>query len=411
MQINRDRLVADLETLASFSDDTPPGISRLVFADADQRSRVWLKSQCSDAGLAVREDAVGNMFARWVGAQPQLAAIGTGSHIDAIPHSGKYDGTVGVLGGLEAIRALQQSGFQPQRSIELLLFTSEEPTRFGLGCLGSRMLSGGLNNDADTRLKDAEGNTLAQLRAAAGFQGSLDQVLLGDGYYSAFVELHIEQGPLLEKEGLPLGIVTSIAAPAALRILIEGEGGHAGGVLMPDRKDAFCAAAEIVLAVEERARATGSLDTCGTIGKCQIYPGAVNSIPSRVEMDVDIRDTDEQRRNRVLREIEQACVQVAARRKLQVRVTPINADAPASCSPRVIDALVESAEENGLPYKKMVSRAYHDSLFMSRIAPVGMIFIPCRGGVSHRPDEYSAPQEIETGARVLASTLARLSQV
>jgi N-carbamoyl-L-amino-acid hydrolase len=411
MQINRDRLLADLETLASFSDDTPPGISRLVFADADQRSRVWLKSQCSDAGLAVREDAVGNMFARWVGARPELAAVGTGSHIDAIPHSGKFDGTVGVLGGLEAIRALQQSGFQPQRSIELLLFTSEEPTRFGLGCLGSRMLSGGLNNDADTRLKDAEGSTLAQLRSAAGFQGSLDQVRLPDGYYAAFVELHIEQGPLLEKEGLPLGIVTSIAAPAALRILIEGEGGHAGGVLMPDRKDAFCAAAEIVLAVEERARATGSIDTCGTVGKCQIYPGAVNSIPSRVEMDVDIRDTDEQRRNRVLREIEQACAQLAARRKLQVRVTPINADAPATCSPRVINALVEAAEENELPYKKMVSRAYHDSLFMARIAPVGMVFIPCRGGVSHRPDEFSAPQEIETGAKVLASTLAKLSQV
>jgi N-carbamoyl-L-amino-acid hydrolase len=411
MQINRDRLLADLETLASFSDGTPPGISRLVFADADQRSRVWLKSQCTDAGLAVREDAVGNMFARWVGARPQLAAIGTGSHIDAIPHSGKFDGTVGVLGGLEAIRALQQSGFQPQRSIELLLFTSEEPTRFGLGCLGSRMLSGGLNSDADTRLKDAEGNTLAQLRAAAGFQGSLDQVRLPEGYYAAFVELHIEQGPLLEKEDLPVGIVTSIAAPAALRISIEGEGGHAGGVLMPDRKDAFCAAAEIVLAVEERARATGSIDTCGTVGKCQIYPGAVNSIPSRVEMDVDIRDTDEQRRNRVLREIEQACAQVAARRKLQVRVTPINADAPATCSPRVINALVEAADENGLRYKKMVSRAYHDSLFMARIAPVGMVFIPCRGGVSHRPDEYSAPQEIETGAKVLASTLARLSQI
>jgi ureidoglycolate amidohydrolase len=410
MQINRDRLVADLETLASFSDDTPPGISRLVFAGADQKSRVWLKAQCSEAGLAVREDAVGNMFARWAGARPQLAAIGTGSHIDAIPHSGKFDGTVGVLGGLEAIRALQQGGFQPQRSIELLLFTSEEPTRFGLGCLGSRMLSGGLTSDADTRLKDAEGNTLAQLRAAAGFQGSLDQVRLPDGYYAAFVELHIEQGPLLEKEGLPLGIVTSIAAPAALRILIEGEGGHAGGVLMPDRKDAFCAAAEIVLAVEERARATGSIDTCGTVGKCQIYPGAVNSIPSRVEMDVDIRDTDEQRRNRVLREIEQACTQVAAKRKLQVSVTPINADAPATCSPRVIDALVGAAEESGLPYKKMVSRAYHDSLFMARIAPVGMVFIPCRGGVSHRPDEYSAPHEIETGARVLASTLARLSQ-
>src|SRR5271156_5813269 len=411
MQINRDRLVADLETLASFSDDTPPGISRLVFADADQKSRVWLKEQCSAAGLALREDAVGNMFARWVGAQPQLAPIGTGSHIDAVPHSGKFDGTVGVLGGLEAIRALQQSGFQPQRSIELLLFTAEEPTRFGLGCLGSRMLSGGLNSDADTRLKDGEGSTLAQLRAAAGFQGSLDQVRLPDGYYAAFVELHIEQGPLLEKEGLPVGIVTSIAAPAALRISIEGEGGHAGGVLMPDRKDAFCAAAEIVLAVEHSALATGSTDTCGTVGKCHIFPGAVNSIPSRVDMEVDIRDTDEQRRNGVLREIERACTRVATKRNVQVRVTPINADAPAACSPRIIDAAVQAATDNGLAYKKMVSRAYHDSLFMARIAPVGMVFIPCRGGVSHRPDEYSAPHEIENGVKVLASTLAKLSML
>src|ERR1700735_3201725 len=176
MHIDRDRLLSDLETLASFSDDTPPGISRLVFAEADQKARIWLKSQCREAGLAVREDPVGNMFARWIGARPELAAIGTGSHIDAIPHSGKYDGTVGVLGGLEAIRSLQKSGFTPQRSIELLLFTAEEPTRFGLGCLGSRMLSGDLDPSADTRLKDSSGNTLAQLRAGAGFDGSLEQV-------------------------------------------------------------------------------------------------------------------------------------------------------------------------------------------------------------------------------------------
>jgi len=132
LHIDRDRLLADIETLASFSGDTPPGITRLVFSAADQEARSWLKLQCREAGLAVREDAVGNMFARWVGVRPELGAIGTGSHIDAVPHSGKFDGTVGVLGGLEAIRALQQSGFQPQRSIELLLFTAEEPTRFGL---------------------------------------------------------------------------------------------------------------------------------------------------------------------------------------------------------------------------------------------------------------------------------------
>jgi N-carbamoyl-L-amino-acid hydrolase len=409
LHIDRDRLLADIETLASFSGDTPPGITRLVFSAADQQARTWLKSQCREAGLAVREDAVGNMFARWVGARPELGAIGTGSHIDAVPHSGKFDGTVGVLGGLEAIRALQQSGFQPQRSIELLLFTAEEPTRFGLGCLGSRMLIGGLGGAADAQLKDPEGATLAQLRAAAGFHGSLDGVKLPDGYYAGFVELHIEQGPLLEKEGLAIGIVTGIAAPAALRIVVEGEGGHAGGVMMHDRKDAFCAAAEIVLAVEGRALATGSVDTCGTVGKCHVYPGAVNSIPSRVEMEADIRDIDEQRRNQVLREIEEACAGVAAKRKVAVKVTGINADAPAASAPRIVEAMVAAAAESGLSYRKMVSRAYHDSLFMARIAPVGMVFIPCRGGVSHRPDEYSAPHEIENGVKVLACTLATLS--
>ncbi len=409
LHIERDRLLSDIEKLASFSDDDPPGTSRLVFAGADQNARAWLKSLWRDAGLAVREDAVGNMFARWLGTRPELAAIGTGSHIDAIPHSGKFDGTVGVLGGLEAIRALQQSGFQPQRSIELLLFTAEEPTRFGLGCLGSRMLGGSLNSAADANLKDSEGRTLAELRAAAGFHGSLDEVRLPDGYYAGFVELHIEQGPLLEREKSAVGIVTSIAAPAALRISVEGEGGHAGGVLMPDRKDAFCAAAEIVLAIEQRALATGSVDTCATVGKCHVYPGAVNSIPSRVEMEADIRDTDEERRNQVLREIGEACQRVAAKRNVQVKITPINADAPAACSPHIVEAMVQAADESGLGYKKMVSRAYHDSLFMARIAPVGMVFIPCRGGVSHRPDEYSAPQEIEDGAKVLACTLAKLS--
>jgi ureidoglycolate amidohydrolase len=179
--------------------------------------------------------------------------------------------------------------------------------------------------------------------------------------------------------------------------------------MMHDRKDAFCAAAEIVLAVEGRALATGSVDTCGTVGKCHVYPGAVNSIPSRVEMEADIRDIDEQRRNQVLREIEEACASVAAKRKVAVKVTGINADAPAASAPRIVEAMVQAAVENGLSYRKMVSRAYHDSLFMARIAPVGMVFIPCRGGVSHRPDEYSAPHEIENGVKVLACTLATLS--
>ncbi len=183
--------------------------------------------------------------------------MGTGSHIDAIPNAGKYDGVVGVLGGLEAIRALRQSGFNPKRSIELILFTSEEPTRFGIGCLGSRLLSGGLSADAAKKLTDKDGASIEQVRRAAGFQGELETVKLPAGRYKAFVELHIEQGPLLEQKQIPLGIVSKIAAPSSFRIFIEGAGGHAGGVLMADRRDALCAASELILAIEHQAKSTG----------------------------------------------------------------------------------------------------------------------------------------------------------
>src|SRR5262249_49909750 len=181
------------------------------------------------------------------GAGLDVPAVGTGSHTDAIPFSGRYDGTVGVLGALEALRARRSAGWRPRRSLELLLFTSEEPTRFGVGCLGSRLLSGALDPGAAAALTDATGATFEQVRREAGCAGALADVRLPPGYYSAFVELHIEQGPLLERDQVPIGAVTAIAAPAALRVVLEGEGGHAGAVLMPDRKDALCAAAEVVL--------------------------------------------------------------------------------------------------------------------------------------------------------------------
>jgi N-carbamoyl-L-amino-acid hydrolase len=408
--INQQRLMGELEALAQISEAEPPAITRVVYSDADLRAREWFHGLCDEAGLTFRTDAIGNVFVRWVGSEPKLPAIGTGSHIDAIPYAGAYDGTVGVLGGLEAIRALKESGFTPRRSIELLLFTAEEPTRFGIGCFGSRLLAGVLDAEAGERLKDADGATLNELRAAAGYKGSVESVRLPKDYYTAFVELHIEQGPLLECEGIPIGIVTNIAAPSGLRVAIEGEGGHAGALLMPYRKDAFCAAAEIVLAVERSARQTGVIDTCGTVGKCIIHPGAVNSVPSRVQMEVDVRDTDERRRDGVLKQIKDACAEVAAQRGIKVEVEVVNADAPAVSSPAILGAIEESATELELPYKKMVSRAYHDSLFMARVAPMAMIFIPCRGGVSHRPDEYASPESIVRGTEVLASTLAKLSQ-
>ena len=407
--VDENRLVGEIEELASISDAEAPAVTRIVFTPTDLKARAWLIARCEKAGLRVRQDAIGNIFARWAGTETSAPAIGTGSHIDAIPNAGKYDGVVGVVGGLEAIRSLQAGGFRPKRSIELLVFTSEEPTRFGIGCLGSRLLSGSLAADQARKLSDKNGASLEDVRRSAGCRGSLEEVELPDGYYRAFVEMHIEQGPLLEHQKVPLGIVTSIAAPASLRISIEGAGGHAGGVLMPDRKDALCAAAELILAIEEAARASGAVDTVATVGICEAFPGAVNSIPSRVHLSVDVRDTNLERRDAVMRTIEAAREAIASRRQVEIREEILNADAPAQCAPVIVGALSESCKKHQFAFMPMVSRAYHDSLFMSRIAPVAMLFIPCRMGYSHRPDEYASPEAIGRGVLVLAETLASLA--
>jgi ureidoglycolate amidohydrolase len=409
IDVDAGRIVADLETLAAFSDTPPPAVTRIVYSEVDQRARSWLKEQCMAEGLSVREDPLGNLFARWQGSDRDAAAVGTGSHIDAIPNSGRYDGTVGVIAGLESMRALRRSGFTPRRSIELLAFISEEPTRFGIGCLGSRMLSGDLTPDAAAELTGREGQSLDAVRHAAHCNGPLSAVKLPAQYYSSFVELHIEQGPILENEEIPLGVVTGIAAPAALRILIEGEGGHAGGVLMPQRRDAFLGAAEIALAVEAAALGTGAIDTVATCGLVDVFPNLANGIPSRVKLELDVRDTDLARRDSLLRKIAQSCADIAAKRTLEITATTLNADAPAICHPAVVAALEDACRAAGMGHRRMVSRAYHDSLFMSRIAPTAMLFIPCKNGWSHRPDEYASPPDLANGARVLARALAALA--
>lgn len=415
--IDSERLNRELQELARFTSVEQPvegtAVTRVVFSEEDMRARTWLKALAADEGLDVREDAVGNTFFRWVGSEPGLAAVATGSHIDAIPHAGMYDGTVGVLGGLEAIRSLKRSGFVPRRSMELVLLTSEEPTRFGIGCLGSRLISGVLEPERAESLHGAqrgsEDETLASVRRAAGFSGSLADVRLASGYYHGWVELHIEQGPLLEREGVEIGIVTAIAAPASYRFVVEGFGGHAGALLMPDRRDALCAAAEMILAIEKHALATGAIDTVATVGTCDVYPGAVNSVPSRVTLQVDIRDIDPARRESVMAAVRRDVDALSRSRGVRVTEELVNADEPAPCSADVVATVDAVCRDLGMVPKHMVSRAYHDSLFMARVAPIAMIFIPCRGGVSHRPDEYASPHDVTNGTRVLAGSLARLA--
>ncbi len=398
-----------IDELSLITEAEPPVVTRVLFSDADLRGREFVRNLCEEAGLAVRVDEAGNMFARWEGSAPDAPAVATGSHIDAIPNAGKFDGVVGVLGALSAIEALQESGFRPMRSIEIVVFTAEEPTRFGIGCLGSRMLAASIPLDKVRGLRDPEGLSFDELRARAGLRGALESVALPKGFYSAFIELHIEQGPLLEQENLPIGIVQAIAGPSAYRVRIKGDGGHAGAVLMPGRHDASLAAAELALAVEKGALASGSPDTVATTGKWEIFPNAINSVPCDAVLEVDLRDTCLETRERALMLAREASVDIAARRGVTITWDEINADPPADGDPQTIEIAEDVALQIDLANRRMVSRAYHDSLFMARVCPTTMIFIPCFRGYSHRPEEYSDPAHVAQGARVLAGTLARLS--
>jgi N-carbamoyl-L-amino-acid hydrolase len=409
LHVDVDRVWGELEHLASFSDAPAPAVTRVLYTKTDLEARHYIKSLCDEAGFKWREDALGTLFVRLEGSDSSLSAVGTGSHTDAIPHSGRFDGTLGVLGGLEALRALKRAGFQPRRSLEVVMFTSEEPTRFGVGCLSSRAMSGAFTVDQVRALRDTEGRDLESVRIDAGFTGSLESVKLEPGHYATFVELHIEQGPILEQRDLPIGIVTAIAAPASFFVRLTGEGGHAGARLMPGRRDALLAASEIALSVEEAALDTGAIDTVGTTGICEIHPGAINSIPSQATLGIDIRDIDGARRDLAVQQVLEDIEEIGSKRGVAFEIEMINSDPPASSDPAVLDAIRAACDDMNLPRLEMVSRAYHDSLFMARISPISMIFIPCRGGVSHRPDEYAKPKDIATGIEVLARTMAKLA--
>lgn len=409
LTINQTRLDQELQILATFSDAPAPAITRILFTETELKARDYIRGLMSDAGLTIREDAVGNIFGRWQGTHADLPAIATGSHIDAIPFSGMYDGTVGVIGAIEAIRTLQSAGFQPERSIDIIMFTAEEPTRFGIGCLGSRALAGTLSPNDLVDLTDDEGRTFEEIRQEVGYTASLNSVKLDADSYHAFVELHIEQGSRLEQSQKSIGIVTAIAAPATLSVIIEGDGGHAGTVLMPDRRDAFPAAAEIILAVETFANESPSPDAVATVGLCHVYPNAVNSIPSRILLEIDIRDINLESRDTMVKKIQEVVSTVCEKRNLLANVTVLNANNPCSSGENIVSTIETIAQELGYSYQKLVSRAYHDTLFIAEICPTSMIFIPSENGYSHRPEEFSSSEDIAKGVTVLAHTLTQLS--
>ena len=402
-------LDAAIEQLAAFNDDPDAGgITREVYTPTYRAALDRVAAWMGDAGLETRLDAVGNLFGRWAGTDDEPRVL-TGSHVDTTLNAGRYDGVLGVLGAIDAVRALRADGFAPRRAIEVVAWAGEEP-RFGTGCVGSRAAAGALARADLDALVDRDGVSMAAALRGAGFDPDrVADAAIDPAGVHALVELHIEQGIVLETAGEPLGVVTAIAAPHDFRLTFRGAATHAGATPMHLRRDALAGAAEAMVALERITRESPSGTTVGTVGVVRALPGAINVVPGVVELDVDVRDTDSESRESVVAGIEAAAREIAARRRLELDLTPIVEDVPVACDPRVVEAAAAAAEALDLPYRRMTSGAYHDAMIMGARVPIGMIFVPSRGGVSHHPDEYTAPADLARGVQVLAGTLERLA--
>jgi hydantoinase/carbamoylase family amidase len=404
------RLHAAIAELATYNDDVAAGgITREVYtptyAAALERVASWMR----DAGLETRLDAAGNLFGRWEGSDAGTPRVLTGSHVDTTLNAGAYDGVLGVLGAIEAVHLLRAHGFAPRRSIEVVAWAGEEP-RFGTGCVGSRAAAGELSRADLDRLIDRDGVTMAAAMAGAGLDPDrIAEARIDPPTVHALVELHIEQGIVLETHGEPIGVVTAIAAPHDFRLTFTGAATHAGATPMDLRRDALVGAAEAIVAIERLARASDSGTTVGTVGVIRARPGAINVVPGTVELDVDVRDSDATARADVVAAIVAAAWDIGAARGLEVAVADIVEDVPVTCAPEVVAAAEEACAELDLSARTMISGAYHDAMIMGRRVPVGMIFVPSRGGISHHPDEHTSPAGLDRGVAVLAGTLERLA--
>ncbi len=344
------RLEETIAELAGFNDDPAAGgITREVYTPTYRAALDRVVAWMEEAGLETRLDAVGNLFGRWVGGEPDAPVVLTGSHVDTTLNAGRYDGTLGVLGAIEAVHLLRGRGFAPRRPIEVVAWAGEEP-RFGTGCVGSRAAAGQLERADLDRLRDRDGVSMAAALAGAGFEPDrLADARIDPAGVHALVELHIEQGIVLERAGDAIGVVTAIAAPHDFRLTLRGAANHAGATPMDLRRDALAGAAEAMTELERIVRASPSGTTVGTVGVIRARPGAINVVPGEVELDVDVRDSDFGARAQVVADVLDAARAIAARRGLELAVTPIVEDVPVACDPRVVDAADAAARELGLP--------------------------------------------------------------
>jgi N-carbamoyl-L-amino-acid hydrolase len=409
--LDADRLWADIMALAEITEPDRP-YTRRSFSPLFLEGRRWLADRFADAGLATRIDAAGNLIGRIEGKNPAFGVIAVGSHSDTVPAGGRFDGIAGVAAGLEIARALRDARVRLDHTLEVIDFLAEEPSDFGLSCIGSRGMAGAL----ETRMLDMTepyGETLrAALRRVGGNPNCFTSARRDD--IKAFLELHIEQGIVLESQSLDVGIVTSIVGIRRIEITFEGAADHAGTTPLGLRHDALVAAASTVVAVRriaERLAAAGSDYFVATVGILNVEPGAANVVPGRCRLVIDARTTNPALTQKFVDEVERESKQHAEQAKVSRAPLVILSDGPpAACDPALRALLHQSADELGLRVTDIASGAGHDAAFMSRICPMAMVFVPCRNGKSHAPEEWADRNQIAAGAAVILQTITSLDR-
>jgi N-carbamoyl-L-amino-acid hydrolase len=402
LPLDMDRLWADVMALAEITDPQRP-YTRPSFTELFLQGRAWLARKFAEAGLDTRIDAAGNLIGRLQGANPALGVIAIGSHSDTVPAGGRFDGIAGVATGLEIVRAFRDSGIHTDHTIEVIDFLAEEPSEYGLSCVGSRGMTGlldarmlGLTGPGGEILRDA-------LVRVGGNPNQLDRARRDD--IVAFLELHIEQGVVLESRSLDVGIVTSIVGIRRIEVVFQGEADHAGTTPLGLRHDALVAAAATVSSVRRLAEGLageGPDYFVATVGVLTIEPSASNIVPGRARLIVDARTTDPALTHRFVEALDRETqAHAAAARVARVSFETLSDGAPAACDAELRSALHAGARDLGLGATDLPSGAGHDTAFMSRICPSAMVFVPCRAGKSHAPEEWASREAIAAGAAVI----------